>query len=91
MNSGCGPLLKYLCVNVVSAFLLFAFRFSKPILCAFPLSNLPPPTSQTDETPVRDKKFESKRGARRIWVLRSIERERNTQWAGWRQSGEAGW
>ena len=51
----------------------------------------PPPASQTAEAPVRDKEFGSLRGARRTWVPRNVERERNTHWAGWRQSGEAGW
>ena len=92
MNSGRGPLLKYLCVNVVSAFLLFAFRFFGPISYAFPLSNLLPPCmSQMAEAPVHDKEIDSSRGVCRTWVLRSVERERNTHWAGWRQSGEAGW
>ena len=45
----------------------------------------PPPTSQTAEALVRDKEFDSSRGACRPWVLRSVERERNTHWAGWRQ------
>ena len=51
----------------------------------------PPPASQTAEAPVRDKEFGSLRGARRTWVPRNIERERNTHWAGWRQSGLASW
>ena len=51
----------------------------------------PPPRSQTAEAPVRDKEFVSSRGVHMSWVLRSIEREQNTHWAGWRQSGEAGW
>ena len=50
-----------------------------------------PPTSQTAEAPVRGKEFGSFRGACRTWVPRNVERERNTHWAGWRQSGEAGW
>ena len=78
------------CVDVVGAF-AFCLPFFGPVSCAFPFSNLPPPASQTAEAPARDKEFGSLRGARRTWVPRNVERERNTHWAGWRQSGEAGW
>ena len=51
----------------------------------------PPPASQMAEAPVHDKESGSLRGARRTWVPRNVEHERNTHLAGWRQSGEAGW
>ena len=71
--------------------LLFAFRFLDRFHALFLSQTPPPPASQTAEAPVRDKEFGSLRGARRTWVHRNVERERNTHWAGWRQSGEAGW
>ena len=51
----------------------------------------PPPMSQMAEAPIREKELGSSKGARKTWVPRNVERERNTHWAGWRQSGEAGW
>ena len=35
----------------------------------------PPPTIQTDEAPVRDKEFDSLKGAHRTWVLRNVEHD----------------
>ena len=67
----------------------FAFRFLERFH-AFFLSQTSPGESEA-EAPVRDKEFGSLRGARMTWVPRNVERERNTHWAGWRQSGEAGW
>ena len=77
------------CVDVVGAFAFLPSVFWTDFMRFSFLK--PPPTSQTAEAPVRDKEFDSLRGERMIWVLRSVERERNTHWAGWRQSGEAGW
>ena len=77
------------CVDIVGAF-AFCLPFVDRFHALF-LSQTSPPASQTAEAPVRDKEFGSLRGARRTWVPRNVERERNTHWAGWRQSGEAGW
>ena len=92
MNLGHGPLLEtFMCKCCECLFAFCLLLFSNSFHALFLSETSPPPASQTAEAPVRDKEFGSLRGGRGSWVLKNVERERNTHWAGWRQSGEAGW
>ena len=90
MNSGRGPLLETFMCKCCECLFAFCLLLFSNLFHGLLLSETPP-LSQTVEAPVRGKGFGSSRGGRRSWVLRSVERERNTHWAGWRQSGLAGW